>query len=117
MSKTNLTPTITTLLEVAASTSSVLPWGVSVLASIERIFLWDTRYDASNLIIEAIASQEGAVDESGAVSSMSGAAVGVTITAPFDSPSLEDLETIAGQLRFRYMMATRAETNDESEPF
>jgi hypothetical protein len=115
VSKTD--PNIDTLLEVAASTSSALPWGVAVLASIERILLWDTRHDASSAIVEAIANEEGEVIESGAVGSMSGSAVGVTIAARFDSPSLEDLETIAGQLRFRYLMATRPERTDGGGPF
>jgi len=112
------TPTIETLLEVAASTASVLPWGVAVLESIERVFLWDTRPDASRAIIEAIASEEGELDESGSVDTATGSVIGVLITAPNNSPSLDELETIAGQLRFRYLMATRPETNDdEGEPF
>jgi hypothetical protein len=109
--------TITTLLELAASTSTALPWGVAVLESIERIFLFDTRSDASRAIVEAIAGEEGAVVESGAVDTEVGSAVGVLITAPNNSPSLDDLEVVAGQLRFRYLMATRPAQDDEGEPF
>lgn len=111
------TATIETLLEVAASTESVMPWGVAVLASIDRVFLWDTRHDASRAILEAVASEEGTVDESGAVDIPAGSVVGVLITATTEAPSLADLETIAGQLRFRYLMATRPEQIDDGEPF
>jgi len=56
--------------------------------------------------------------ESGAVENPTKpSAVGVLITAPNSSPSLEDLETIAGQLRFRYLMATRPEQTDTDGPF
>jgi hypothetical protein len=111
------TANIETLLELAASTSSVLPWGVAVLESIGSIILWDTRPDATRAIIEAIAGEEGAVVESGSVATAAGPAVGAMIAAPNNFPSLDDLETIAGHLRFRYLMATRPEQSNEGEPF
>ncbi len=107
------------LLEAVAATAGVMPFGVASIESLGRLFLWDTRPDASPAIMEVIASEEGTVTDCRLIRRESRIISGILIATNDDKqrPSLESLDEIAARLRARYHIATGPNPCDTDDLF
>lgn len=112
-------PHVLLLLEAVAATAGVMPWGLASIQSAGRLFLWDTRPDASPSIMEAIAIAEGAVAEYRSIQRGERTIFGclIAISDGSERPSLEALDEVAGRLRARYHIATGPDPRDTEGPF
>ncbi len=103
------------LLEAVASAAATCDRGVAAIRSWDRIFVWDARPMASRGILEAVASQEGTVEESHSIDAEGESFIGVLVLP--DSHDGMTLRDHAGSLRLRYEIATGNDILDSPPPF
>lgn len=97
------------LLNVAASIPSSIPWAVAPIDYPGVILLCDSREEATISILEGVASQFGEVLETTSVDSTTN---GRELIGCLIRPSASDLETAAARLRAAYALATDAGANE-----
>ena len=99
------------LLNVADSIPSSLPWGVVELADDQHVFLHDGREEASTMIVEGVAGQFGEIMATESIASGlkdKGSLLGCLIRVDGNA------DEVAGKLRAAYWMATEPGSDEET---
>jgi hypothetical protein len=104
-------------LEAVSSASAVMPWGVAALDSCSMLFCWDSRSNASDAILEAIASQVGEVKESMTLNKPPRAIVGLLVAPGGDLVAGQSLDDAAGILRGLIAVGLSGDPNATENPF
>jgi hypothetical protein len=106
-----------TAVQAICAAVSVMPWGVAPLDSCSMLFCWDSRPDASDVILEAIASQVGEVKESMTLNKPPRAIVGLLVAPGGDLVSGRSLEDAAGILRGLIAVGLSGDPKATENPF
>jgi hypothetical protein len=103
--------------EAISVTSAVMPWGIAPLDSCSMLFCWDSRPDASEAILGAIASQVGDVKESMTLNKPPRAIVGLLVAPGGDLVAGQSLEDAAGILRGLIAVGLSGDPKATENPF
>jgi hypothetical protein len=108
---------IEVLLEAISAACGVMPWGIAELDSCSMLFCWDSRPNACNAILEAIAAQVGDVKESMTLYKPPRSIVGLLIEPGGNLGAGLSLEDAAGILRGLMAVGLGTDPSGTENPF
>jgi hypothetical protein len=105
------------LLQTIAAACGVMPWGVATLDSCSMLFCWDSRSNASDAILEAIAAQVGDIKESMTLHKSKRSIVGLLVEPSGNLVAGLSLEDAAGILRGLIAVGLSGDPKATENPF